>query len=423
MLVDFSVENYGPFRDRATLSMQATSRKEHPENLIDCSSANMDLLTSALLFGANASGKSFMIRGINALKEMVRDTFPEDIRYRWYEPFELDPQCKDAPVSFRMRFCDGGVLYDYALSFLSDRIVSEELTYYPQKRAKNVFRRYGSDDLFKGNNRKLLRFLNPQSTFLALGAKSNDELCSKVRRMISSLIILGSEDIRSLYLSSCRYVEKDEGKRNMMIGGLQKADFGITDYELIDDSADHYASRDTPSDGQFSLYKDERGDARIAVKHRYGGIGDEGLEAVFDMVAQESVGTKSTFGIMGPLVDCLTNGRTLIIDEFGAHLHPLLTRWIVEQFSSDNNPNGAQLIAVTHDVGLIDTRGLVRRDQIYFTNKSREDGSSELYCLSDFKGTRKDDQILRAYLMGRYEAIPLLSEIGVIHVRKNQLPQ
>ena len=122
---------------------------------------------------------------------------------------------------------------------------------------------------------------------------------------------------------------------------------------------------------------------------------------------------------MGPLVDSLVNGKTLLIDEFGSHLHPLLTRWLVKQFSKRNNPNNAQLIVITHDVGLIDTKDLIRRDQIFFTDKDRKDGSTTLYCLSDFKGTRKDDQVLKAYLMGRYDAIPLVSSRGVMDVKDN----
>ena len=156
------------------------------------------------------------------------------------------------------------------------------------------------------------------------------------------------------------------------------------------------------------------------MKHKYGNDSENApLEAVFDMDTEESVGTRYMFGIMGPLVDSLVNGKTLLIDEFGSHLHPLLARWIVEQFSKMNNSNNAQLVVITHDVGLIDTRDLIRRDQIFFTDKNREDGSSTLYCLSDFKGTRKDDQVLKAYLMGRYDAIPLISSRGIMDVKNN----
>lgn len=102
----------------------------------------------------------------------------------------------------------------------------------------------------------------------------------------------------------------------------------------------------------------------------------------------------------------MENGKVLIFDDLGAHLHPMVTRWIVRQFSRDNNPHGAQLIAGTHDIGLMDTDELLRRDQIWFVNKNREDGASELYSLSDFSGVRKDTDVLRRYLDGRFDTVP-----------------
>lgn len=427
MLVDFSVENFGPFRDRATLSMQATSHKEHQDNVIKCEGINMNLLSSALIFGPNASGKSYLLRAATALKIMVEDTFPDDKEYPWYEPFGLDRNNMVSPVKFRIRFSEENVLYDYSLSFLRNRIVSESLVYYPMRRAKTVFERREYIEEFKGKNRKLLGLLTPTSTFLVLGAKYNDELCSKVRRMIKDLIILESQEIGLLPLTSCRSVEKDEGKKRMVIEGLKKADLGITGYEIVDFPINaEDAKRELPPAMYEELFPENvaaiKG-SRIVIKHRYeGDPGGPAVEASFDMDTQESVGTRYMLGIMGPLVDGLVNGKTIMIDEFGSHLHPLLTRWLVEQFSKENNPKGAQLIATTHDVGLIDTRELLRRDQIFFTDKDRRSGQSSLYCLSDFKGTRKDDQILKAYLIGRYDGIPLVSSEGVIDVKKNRLP-
>ena len=424
MLVDFSVENFGPFRDRVTLSLQATSRKEHLDNVIKCEPININLLSSALVFGPNASGKSHLFKAIRVLQQMVKDAFTDDTVYPWYEPFKLDQKSIHSPVFIQVRFYEDEVLYDYSISFLSDRIVSEKLVYYPMKRAKTVFERKNTTEDFKGKNKKLLALLNATTPFLVLGAKYNDELCSKVRRMINNIIALESQNIGSLPIRSCRFVEDDDAKTGMMINGLQKADFGIIDYELVDYAVDKEdAKKHLPLEAYEKLFSDSRNSIkgfRIAVKHRYGSASEDApLEAIFDMDTEESVGTRYMFGIMGPLVDSLVNGKTLLIDEFGSHLHPLLTRWLVKQFSKRNNPNNAQLIVITHDVGLIDTKDLIRRDQIFFTDKDRKDGSTTLYCLSDFKGTRKDDQVLKAYLMGRYDAIPLVSSRGVMDVKDN----
>ncbi|MBQ6547716.1 MAG: AAA family ATPase, partial [Candidatus Methanomethylophilaceae archaeon] len=388
MLVDFSVENYGPFRDRVTLDMRATNLKGHSDNLIECGSIKADLISSALIFGPNASGKSYLFDAMLSLKLMVEDAFPDDKKYPWYRPFKLDERCKSSPVSFQIRLCEDGVLYDYSISFLSDRIVSESLVYYPLGRARTAFVRKGSNDEFRGKGRRLLSLLNQTTSYLALGSKYNDELCSKVRKSIRDLITLQSSDLGYLIFRSCRFVENDNGMRKMMIGGLQKADLGITDYEIVEQSIDSKDVKRILSAEEYEMFLSDGQEpvkrSGISVKHRYSRLFDDtGVEATFDMDSEESEGTRCMFGIMGPLVDSLVNGKTILIDEFGSHLHPLLTRWLVEQFSKRNNPRGAQLIAMTHDVGLIDTGELVRRDQVFFTDKNREDGSSTLYCLSD----------------------------------------
>ncbi len=120
------------------------------------------------------------------------------------------------------------------------------------------------------------------------------------------------------------------------------------------------------------------------------------------------------FGLMAPLIDALENGKVLVIDDLGAHMHPALTRWIVRQFSQYDNPNGAQLVANTHEVTLMDIEELLRRDQIWFVGKDRKNGSSDLCCLSDYEGVRKDTDVLRRYLDGRFRAIPLVKYRGVM---------
>ncbi len=114
---------------------------------------------------------------------------------------------------------------------------------------------------------------------------------------------------------------------------------------------------------------------------------------------------------MGPISSALKDGGTVIIDEFGSDLHPLLSRWLVGLFNTEANTNGAQLIANTHDISLMDIRELFRRDQIWFTSKDRGNGEATLYSLAQIKGIRKKSDIRDDYLMGRFSAIP--SVIGV----------
>ena len=111
------------------------------------------------------------------------------------------------------------------------------------------------------------------------------------------------------------------------------------------------------------------------------------------------------FSMMGPIIKALRDGGVVFFDEFGSSLHTAISRWIIGQFSAPSNPNGAQLIINTHDLMLMDTELLFRRDQIYFTDKDRRTGAAELYALSDFKGVRKDMDVLKSYLSGRFDAL------------------
>ena len=218
---------------------------------------------------------------------------------------------------------------------------------------------------------------------------------------------------------TCEWAGQDPKRRSMLIDGLRKADFAVSDFERSDRIVEKALMRpNIPPVVYDSIPADKEGNIKISsVRLIHGYPSSGGISVAFDM-DQESTGTRSMFGLMGPLIDALSNGRTVFIDEFGAHLHPLLTRWLVSQFSYENNPNGAQLIVITHDLGLIDTKGLLRRDQIFFTDKNRDDGLSTLYCLSDFKGIRKDELVLKSYLMGRYDAIPDIFSRGLMDVRK-----
>ncbi|MBR2093891.1 MAG: ATP-binding protein [Candidatus Methanomethylophilaceae archaeon] len=128
----------------------------------------------------------------------------------------------------------------------------------------------------------------------------------------------------------------------------------------------------------------------------------------------ESAGIVEMFSLMGPVAKALKEGRTLIIDEFGANLHPLLNRWMVGLFNYASNDNGAQLIVNTHDLCLMDIEEVFRRDQIWLTNKCRYTGACGVYSLADIKGVRKTTDVRKEYLMGRYDALPKIVGVRVL---------
>ncbi len=415
MILDFSVKNYGPFRDMVTLTLQASSLTGKGENVLEVEQVKGGMLSSSVIFGSNGSGKSYLFDAIRSLIRMTSDAYPEGTRYPWYTPFRLSSVSLGSPIEMRIRMIVGGVLYDYSVSYLEDRIVGESLHHYPRGRRAVVFSRDGFGSFIKAK-KGISKMTSCSSTYLAVGSKYNDPVCNAFWKALREIILIDGNNLTNLAGISCDYCSGNPSIKELMIKGLSVADFGIKDYTFTESEVDLQTIQDKVPPDLFKRMIDSPGKRmlrEIFLIHDFpdNDVSDEELMFPLDI---ESVGTRFMFGFMGPMADALLNGRTLIVDEFGSALHPEINRWILEQFSGDNNPNNAQLIVNTHDIGLMMDDGPLRRDQIWFVDKDRGSGRAELYALSDFNGIRKDTDILKAYLAGRYDAIPMVSGRGVM---------
>lgn len=416
MLIDFSVENYGPFRDKATLSMRRTSTDEHPDNLIDSPAIGEEVLNSVAVFGPNSSGKSYIVHAFSALTNMVNSLFTIDTKYPWYEPFRLSSKTVNAPVRMNIRFVKDEILYDYSLSFDSNKVLSESLYHYPKGHKSKVFVRTGQEFEFtkavKHEMGPLAKATSKNSTYLAVASRLNNEICIKAHQGITQDIIFVQCDGEKLFGPVTRMMSENPVAKELMVKALRISDFGISDIECkledreASDSSNDKLIETLKKTTPFEKYKVVT--PRVWMKHDLESL-DVDEEASLFPIHIESKGTRQMFYFMGPIIDALLNGKTIIIDEFGSYFHSDISRWIISQFKSDSNPKGAQIIVNTHDQMLMDTDILFRRDQILFTQKNSSDGSSELYSLSDYKGVRKDTDIQKNYSIGRYEAVPFIS--------------
>jgi len=415
MLIDFSVKNFGPFRDKTRLSLQRTSADEHPENLIDCPAIGEEALSSAAIFGPNPSGKSYILRALNVMMEMVRMPRIANTRINLYQPFRLSSETVKAPVEMEIRFVTDGILYHYSLSFDSDNVVFESLYYYPNGRSSKVFERKGSEFTFTKamkNQKEVSEKTAPNSTYISVAAQFNNEICLNAHRGIVRDMIFVTGDAGGLFAPVVQMINDSPEIKKLMIRAMKIADFGISDMvsKIETRAASEFKDEIPPQllDYVASIGALKITSTNLTLKHDFSGSdADEG--ALNFPIEIESNGTKQMLCIMGPIIDSLQNSKTIIIDEFGSYLHSDISRWIISQFKSGSNPNGAQIIVSTHDQTLMDTVELFRRDQIFFTRKNASDGSSELYSLSDFKGVRKDTDAQKGYSIGRYEALPYIS--------------
>lgn len=408
MIIDFTVRNFGPFKDAVTFSMQGTALSDSPAYLIDVDGVKGGVLTSAIILGANASGKSYLLKALSALKNMVYDAYEEGYRYKWYEPFRMDEECSQSPVDLSIRMVIDGIRYDYSVSYLSDRVMSECLRYYPLDKPRTVFNRTGPKDYTSKVKKRVASMTSVSSTYLAVAAKYNDDICNGFRNALLYGVIVLGPNIDSLVDRSLRYALGNEEAHSLFVEALGAADLGIVDFTHTEEDVEIEKMRgkmppdlyDTVAEKTDRLIK-----RQIFLRHQFPAYDPKDGRLLFPMEI-ESMGTRSMFGLMGPLMDALSNGCALIIDEFGTHLHPLITRWIMQKFTVENNPEHAQLIVNTHDVMLLDGVEDLRRDQVWFVNKSRTTGASDLYSLSDYKGVRQNTDILAAYLFGRFDAVP-----------------
>ena len=411
MLMDFSVTNYGPFRDKVTLSAMKTEYREHPENVIMTSSKKV--LSSLIIFGPNASGKSYLLKGMAALRRLLRRPNVRSEIIEEYDPFRFSESAIRSPTEFEICLDIDGSAYVYTIAFDRNRIRYEALK---KLKWKEYFIFERRDDSFAINggftdtdalqacrigidSGKSIIDVSEKTTFntpyLTVAASFNDELCNRIYSEIRGMTVI--EDLRYLraFMHGIDDLWEDDEGRTLFFNALKAADFDITDIredELLDDGVENAPA-----------FRSKRLSNTISVEHNRQ---DLPSELRWLPLEKESEGTKSMIRILGPIIRALKNGGTIVVDEFGSSLHPVLTRHILELFKSEVNTGGAQLIVNSHDLDLMDIDSIFRRDQIYFINKNRRTGASELYSLSDFKGVRKDTDVKKAYLQGRFDAIP-----------------
>lgn len=397
MLIEFTVGNYGPFRDPVTLSMIPSALKDDTGSMMESNAVRQGILKAATVFGPNASGKSYLFEALRDLQILIGDARP-DLATLHHVPFRLSEDSAGKPTEFGIKLLLDNIVYEYHILYVHDAIVSESLDYWPNGRRTQIFDRVDDTD------RIVSEKMTKCTSYLYMSSLFNNTKCNTVLRGILDIKILfqGRDlDVEGSFELS----KKDSELRRMMLSALDAADLGVIDFHGVDVLAQkHYAN----------LFRKDSVEIHTEIR-----LVHDFEESDVDKVSKEfpleieSHGTVEMFSLMGPVGYALKNGGTLIIDEFGSTLHSLLTRWIVGLFNTSENANGAQLIVNTHDLGLMDIRDLFRRDQIWFTNKDRKNGSCTLYSLSDIGGVKKNSDVCRDYLMGRYDAVP-----KVVGVRK-----
>jgi len=414
MLIDFTLGNYMSFKEKKTISLEATSITEHKENIAKCQ--NLKILKSAAIYGANASGKTNLIKGISQMRRLVVKSFEQSSSSEFdITPFLLNINSINNPTFFEISFLIKNIRYRYGFEINKTSIVSEWLFEKLKSNEVPLFVRVADEievmDTFP-EGKGLEDKTRNNALFLSVIDQFNGE---KSRSIISWFSNLNSfSGLKNDNLRGFTVKMIDDANSNIS-EFLAKLDLGISDYKIRKEEFDpNKLKSDIPDEMVKQIITDLQGKTLVNIQSMHNVYNDEGSivkQIEFDLRTQESAGTNKIFDISGPIFDTLNKGGILIIDELDAKLHPLMTSAITHLFNSETyNPNNAQLIFATHDTNLL-TYGKFRRDQIYFIEKDKFD-SSDIYSLIEYKEDnktiRKDRSFEKDYIQGRYGAIPFI---------------
>lgn len=407
MLVEFSVENFRSIRDRVTFSMLATPDQTLIGNTFVVSAWEKErFVKSAFLYGSNASGKTNILRALRYLKMLILSSEQRNKGAKIdYEPFLLDGECTKKPSVFEVRFVTDGIPYTYGLSVDEERVQSEYLYYAPQGRKAVIFER--TKDKYKFTADKERQTAISQNTisnrlYLASATNANYDKTEPAFRWFDVFLRTRIDmDINKWQQYTTKCISEG-GKRSEEIQQfMRKADFGIQSISAkIVLITEEMLQPDTPSELRKSLLGKEF--PEVVMYHQ---SNNKSGKTSFD-ITDESDGTQTIYALAGPLFDVLEKGYTFVIDEIEESLHPHIVQEIIRLFHDPAcNPENAQLICTTHATSFLN-RELLRRDQIWFTQKDPESGATEMFSLSDMRGIRKDENYEKAYWAGRYGAVP-----------------
>lgn len=423
MIQEFSFANFKSFKDINSLNMTAAKIDDLDNKGV--TDDDKPLLKSKAIYGANASGKSNMVKALVVFLRIINSSVKNSEIINLIDNFRLSTETEDEPTFFQLIFKLDDVIYRYGFEATNEKITSEWLYGKLNKRElpffireKNTIIEISAKHFSEGTKRLSLfkdddedSLFDEKSLFLTTIGSLKGKKSQKILEYLDKIIVVSGLKDKRLYLKAAKLLEEDRN-RNKILEILQLADTGIENVEVIEISEKDFP-KDTPND----IIADLKGKKMVFSEHnKYNNNNTIVNSESFNFLTKESEGTQKIFELSPLLLSALTKGHPIIIDEFDARFHPLITKKIVELFNSENN-QASQLVFVTHDTNIL-SANLLRRDQIDFVEKDKY-GASHQYTLVKFKGVRKNTLIERDYIRGKYGAIPFLGDFNQIFKTEN----
>lgn len=417
MLIEFGLENYTSFKEKALFSAETGERLRKYKYTNTFENDDISLLKNILIFGSNGAGKSQLLNGLGRMQNMIirgTQTVTDKLEYT---PFLFNPKTSNKPTSFYVKLKRKENIYEYSFSYNSNTITKEKLVVIIDGKSKTYFNRKNNE--FEKIPKLLtnsISKLRKNELFLYLAQQENDEYASEVYKWFVEDLMFVNTSVR-IPNDFLKLMQQPDLKKEM-VSFLNFADFNITDIKV------RKLSINIPQKAQKILQMmDQKTPQNILQLYTIHEVyNDEGkLSGKEELpLEMESVGTQRLFFIVLAMIFSQINGnsKTLIIDEFDDSLHHELASALVNIFNSKQNNN--QYILTTHDYNLLDND--IRIDQIYFVEKNFM-GCSKLESAFDFTDSRTnarhDIKLAKKYIQGVYGAVPVIDIEGLTNVLEN----
>ncbi len=407
MVLEIRLKNFFSIKNEVVLDFRAAGIKSSNAKVLSDNlfrSDKTELLKTLVIYGANASGKSNIVKAIRFCNSMVFESHNHNENTVCnFQPFKFEG-FEAKPSSYFIRFLMNGVEFEYAFSLSRTRILTESLHYYPKGRIKEIYTRderrgktkkekYTFTDVIK-RPMDVAESTSDKTLYISRASQMDRDIAKEVFSYFHNVFIL---NYLGFGISAIENISVQHKKQ--LIEALKIADSDIEDVKIkvLKKPGKSFHADFT----NMTLKVEDVLQDHLQIKTYHKNQPD----VAFDFLSEESQGTIKMFFIMLTILDVVKNNKVLLIDEIEESLHPKIIEYIFNLFRAGEK---AQLLCTTHNTKFLDLKKF-RKDQIYFTNK-KQDGSTDLYSLYDYSDFRDTMDLEKAYLQGRFDAVPIVND-------------
>lgn len=404
MLLEFQCSNHKSIKEKINFSLIAGSDNTSEELLNKF--GNFRVLRSAIIYGANGSGKSNFIGALSFMRNLIVSSINNQPGYKIFQA--RHKLCtEETPSEYNIQFVRNNIRYAYGFSIKQNLIQDEYLYYFPKGKQVKIFERNKMEvrpgDRYKNVFSISKSILKNNRLFLSCAANySNVKEIEEAFKFFSTDMVIYNPEINNWTEYSIELMQNNDIIKKIFLDILQALGTGIKDIKV---KIEKIKLSDLPQELHLpDVLKNLLGSSegnRIEAKIIYD-------QFEVDLETEESTGVKRLFQMICPIIDILDNGKILICDELEDSLHESVIFQIVQLFQGYQKDKFAQLIFSTHDTSLLDS-DLFRRDQVWFTQLNPE-RATDLYSLVEIRNVRKSENLEKGYISGKYGAVPMLNK-------------